>query len=116
MRRLVPLAVAALCAIGVPARAGPVTVVVATIAGQQFAPPMVVVPQGASLQFVQLDPSAPHDLVSSYVVNRKPMFTTGRSAAFGETLMVAGVEKLKPATYPFTCSIHNWMTGQLIVR
>jgi len=116
MRRLILLVVAACCASVVPAHAGPVTLVVATTAGQQYAPPTLVVPQGASLEFVQLDPSARHDIVSKYVVNRKAMFSTKGTAAFGGTLVVAGVEKLKPATYPFTCSIHNWMSGQLIVR
>jgi len=116
MRRLVLGVVAASCAFVVPAGAGPATLVVATTAGQEYAPPTIVVPQGASLQFVQLDPSARHDVVSLYVVNRKPLFATSRTAAFGETLTVGGVEKLKPATYPFTCSIHNWMSGELIVR
>ena len=116
MKRLVLLVVAACCVSAVPAHAGPVTLVIATTAGSEFAPPMLVVPQGASVEFVQLDPQARHDVVSSYVVNRKPLFATKASAAFGEVLVVNGVEKLKPATYPFTCSIHEWMTGQLIVR
>jgi plastocyanin len=116
VKRLFLLVIAVVCVSGVPAHAGPVTLVVATTAGQEFAPPTLVVPQGASLQFVQLDPSARHDVVSVFVVNRKPLFSTKTTAAFGETLTVNGVEKLKPATYPFTCSIHEWMSGQLIVR
>jgi hypothetical protein len=100
----------------VPAAGGPARVIVSTTAGQKYAPPMIVVPQGASLMLLQLDPSARHDVVSRYVVRRRPMFATARTLGFGEALMVTGVEKLKPATYPFTCSIHNWMSGQLIVR
>jgi plastocyanin len=113
---LAVFASACVALMAVPATGGPATLVVATTAGQQFAPPTIVVPQGASLEFVQLDPSARHDVVSRFAIRGRALFSTKRTAAFGETLTVAGVEKLKPATYPFTCSIHNWMSGQLIVR
>jgi len=116
MRRLLPLLAAALFVGAAPAHARPATLVIATTPGQEYAPPTLVVPQGTSLQYVQLDPSFQHDIVSVYYVNRKPMFSTKHTLSFGQTLAVDGVEKLKPATYPFTCSVHRWMTGELIVR
>jgi plastocyanin len=115
-RAVLGLSAVSLLLHAVPATAGPATVVVATVAGNQFAPPMVNSPQGATLMVVQLDPVARHDLVSRAIVRRKPMFTTGRSLTFGEALTVQGVEKLKPASYAFVCTIHDGMMGQLIVH
>ena len=99
-----------------PATAGPETVPIATTAGFSFAPPRIVVPQGTTLTLVQLDPIARHDLVSRAIVKRRPLFSTSRSLAFGETMLVKGVEKLKPATYHFVCTLHDGMVGQLIVH
>ena len=116
-RALVALiAAAAMCVAVTPSDAGPATVVVATISGNQFGPPTIVIPQGASLMLVQFDPLARHDLVSRAIVKRRPMFTTGRSLAFGEALPVQRVESLKPALYAFVCTIHDGMMGQLDVR
>jgi plastocyanin len=109
------LAAVVLVLSGTPAAAVP-ELVVTTTAGFQYAPPTVVVPAGASLRLVQLDPLARHDVVSRIVSRGRPLFGNERTLSFGETAIVAGVERLRPATYPFTCSIHSQMSGTLIVR
>jgi plastocyanin len=91
-------------------------VVVATIAPANYVPLMVVVRQGMSLQLVQLDPMQRHDIVSRAARERRPVFASARSLSFGETQLVPGVEKLPPGAYPFTCSIHPFMFGQVIVE
>ena len=92
-------------------------VIVATVAGSYYVPLMVAARQGMSLQLVQLDPTQRHDIVSRAAsTTRRPLFASARSLAFGETQRVPGVEKLPVGTYPFTCSIHPFMFGQLIVE
>lgn len=105
---------------GVPAPAqtlplGPGPVIVST-AGALYAPYTVVVPKGMSLRLIQLDPTVRHDVVSRYVIKGRPMFATKATLEFGQTQLVRGVERLRPAFYPFTCSIHPEMFGQLVVR
>jgi hypothetical protein len=53
--------------------------------------------------------------VSRAARERRPLFASARTLSFGETQLVPGVEKLPSGTYPFTCSIHPFMFGQLIV-
>ena len=91
-------------------------VVVATVAPSYYVPLMIVVRQGMSLQLVQLDPTQRHDVVSRAALDRRPLFASTRSLAFGETERVPGVETLPPGAYPFTCSIHPFMFGQVIVE
>jgi plastocyanin len=38
------------------------------------------------------------------------------SVDFGHVAPITGVEKLKPGTYDFTCLVHPFMTGKLIVE
>jgi hypothetical protein len=90
--------------------------VVTTTIGSLYAPYTVVVPAGSQLRLVQLDPALRHDVVSRYAIRGRPMFATDGTLAFGEIGLVAGVETLRPAFYPFTCSIHPEMFGQLVVR
>ena len=91
-------------------------VVVTTTAPAYYVPLMVVLPQGMSLLHLQLDPVQRHDVVSRAARDRRPLFTSARTLAFGEAQLVQGVEKLPPGTYPFTCSIHPFMFGQVIVE
>ena len=119
MKRLLAGVAIATLVIGVGAvrvAAGPETIAVASTPGFAFAPPTIVVPHGTTLTVAQLDPIARHDLVSRATVKGKPMFGTPRSLAFGETMVVPRVEKLKPASYAFVCTLHDGMMGQLIVR
>ena len=91
-------------------------VVVATTAPSYYVPLMVVVPQGMSLLHVQLDPTQRHDVVSRAARDRRPIFASGRTLSFGEAQLVDGVAQLPPGAYPFTCSIHPFMFGQVIVE
>jgi plastocyanin len=104
--------------VGVPARGVPLPapMVVTTTAGALYAPYVVAMPAGTRLRLVQLDPTVRHDVVSRYVRKGKPLFATKRTLSFGQTALVNRVEKLRPAFYPFTCSIHPQMVGQLVVR
>lgn len=119
MRRLaaaIAIAVLGVLVVAPPGSAGPETVPIATVPGFAFAPPRIVVPQGTTLTLAQIDPVARHDLVSRAIVKGKPLFGTPRSLAFGETMVVPRVEKLKPATYYFVCTLHDGMDGELIVQ
>src|SRR3954451_17452055 len=78
-------------------------------AALNYATPGVVVPQGASLRFTNLDTLAPHGLVSE-----EGLFRTDLLQANGSAL-VTGVDKLPTGTYAFHCTIHSWMTGELQV-
>jgi plastocyanin len=90
--------------------------VVTTTAPSYYAPLMVVMPQGMSLLHVQLDPTQRHDVVSRAARDRRPLFASARTLSFGEAEFVHGVSQLPPGAYPFTCSIHPFMFGQVIVR
>jgi hypothetical protein len=98
------------------AHGGPVQGAVVTLAPGAFAPPTVVVPRGRPLRLVQLDPVARHDVVSRHVRKGRPLFGRARPRAFGATVLVARVGLLRPGRYPFTCSIHPYMNGTLLVR
>src|SRR3954447_12610826 len=78
-------------------------------AGLNYATPAVVVTQGDTLRFTNLDSLAPHDLASE-----QGLFKTKVLSA-NESEVVKGVEKLAPGTYNFHCSLHSWMTGTIQV-
>ena len=78
-------------------------------AALNYATPAVVVPQGDTLRFTNLDTLAPHDLVSEQGLFRTDLLQANDSA------VVEGVDKLAVGTYAFHCTIHSWMTGQLEV-
>ena len=91
-------------------------VVVGTTAPAYYVPLMVVVPQGMSLLHVQLDPLQRHDVVSRAGRQGRPLFASPRTLSFGEAEIVKGVAQLPSGAYPFTCSIHPFMFGQLVVQ
>ncbi|MDX6664832.1 MAG: hypothetical protein QOG68_1038 [Solirubrobacteraceae bacterium] len=78
-------------------------------AALNYATPAVVVPQGDTLRFTNLDSLAPHDFDSP-----AGLFQTDPLKA-NESVVVKGVEKLAPGSYPFHCSLHSWMTGTIQV-
>src|SRR5881392_3353341 len=78
-------------------------------AALNYSTPAVVVPQGDTLRFTNLDTLAPHDLVSEQGLFRTDLLKANDSA------VVEGVDKLAVGTYAFHCTIHSWMTGQLEV-
>lgn len=90
-------------------------IAVATVAPSNYVPLYVVVREGMSLLLVQLDPLDRHDVVSRASRDRRPLFASTRSLSFGEAQLVRGVESLPPGGYPFTCSIHPFMFGQVVV-
>ena len=109
--RAVPLAAALVASICLAPAHGADGVISA--AGNKFVPGDVTITAGSKLTFVNPD-IAPHNVVSDAMGKNGPIFrsdmiTTGQSAE------VKGVDKLKPATYPFYCSLHPSMRGTLTV-
>lgn len=114
MRRAVAAATLALAAASpAGARAG---AALASVPYRTYAPPEVVVVVGQSLMLVQLDPVERHDVVSADLgEDGRPLFANSRTLSFGEVEVVAGVEQLPPGRWPFICSIHAGMLGEVIV-
>jgi polyvinyl alcohol dehydrogenase (cytochrome) len=79
-------------------------------AALNYATPAVVVFQGDTLKFTNLDTLAPHDLVSE-----TPGLFKTKILSANQSEVVKGVEKLAPGTYNFHCSLHSWMTGSIQV-
>jgi plastocyanin len=78
----------------------------------QYLPADVAVGRGTGLVLVNTD-AVPHNVVHR-PVRGKPRFTsdtipTGRQAA------VVGVERLAPGRYPYVCTLHPQMLGELTV-
>lgn len=127
-RAAIPLACVALCAgaaapvqattpravTAAPALSAPPTVV--TVPPGLYGPPTIEMPRGRALRLVQLDPLARHDVISRHVRRGRPLFASRRTLGFGEGDLVARVERLGPGIYPFTCSIHPFMAGRLLVK
>src|SRR5260370_39871503 len=71
--------------------------------GLNYATPAIVVNQGDTLQFNNID-VATHTLSSS----TPGLFDSGVVSA-GNSTPVAGVDKLAPRTYQFFCAVHPWV-------
>ena len=110
MRRAALLAAALLAGCLQPATAADTVI---TAAGNTFLPGDVSISQGAKLTFANPD-VAPHNVVSDATTKTGPIFRS-TVATTGQTAPVNGVEKLKPGTYPFYCSLHPGMRGTLKV-
>ena len=90
----------------------------AVIAGPEatatgFAPPVVAVPKGSALTFINAD-TMTHDVTSVKRKDGKPVFKSPFTGS-GSTSQVNGTKKLAPGTYPFFCSLHTQMKGELRV-
>jgi plastocyanin len=99
----------------------------------QYIPPTVHIKRGSKLKFGNYDMYpygagiAAHSMEEAipgctsppYHTNkgcdRYPLFTSALTD-HGYVHNVAGVEKLPPGEYPFTCQIHSQMRGTLIVE
>ena len=115
-RRFAVLAVCALAAPATPARAAlaPVPHQVVTVASAYVLSEVAIL-QGDTLTLTNLDPLLSHDLVSRSVVGGVRLFGSSPAAA-GERVDVAGVGSLRPGVYPFICSLHESMIGNLRVQ
>ena len=78
-------------------------------AAMNYATPTITIGQGDKLTFTNLDNIAKHDLVDHEGKFKSDLLGAGQSGP------VRGVEGLKPGTYQFHCSLHNWMRGVLQV-
>lgn len=99
----------------------------------QYVPAEVTIEQGETLTFGNYDPVAgvpahsldeavPRCTTPPYTGNnpgragcRQPMFSSGL-VDHGHVHRVHGVEDLLPGRYGFTCQVHPFMTGTLIVE
>ena len=80
-----------------------------------FVSPVVVLPQGSSLSFVDADADA-HRLVSTVLgPDGYPLLDSG-FVSTGQSAVVSNVSTLPPGTYSFYCSVHPAMTGELIIK
>jgi plastocyanin len=117
MRRLgvllVPLALAAVVLTGCGgqgggnggAEAAPVTGVTQVAAkDNKFTPPAMQVPAGTEVTWTFKDRFAPHDVTGDGWKSGKPQ----RSGTFTHTFD-------KPGTYPYRCTVHDGMTGRVVV-
>lgn len=105
MRHLLPaLALAAALAAPAVAAPGPVTV---KIANFTFAAPVVTVPAGTTVTWVNED-DIPHTVVADdKTMFKSKVLDTGDRFAFTFA---------KPGTYGYFCSIHPHMTGKIVVK
>jgi plastocyanin len=103
-----------LAALATPARALPVPRQVVT-AGSVFVVPEITIYQGDTLTLTNLDPVLTHDLVSRNLAGGVRIFASSPAAA-GERVDVARVSSLAPGVYPFYCSLHESMIGNLRVN
>jgi plastocyanin len=71
--------------------------------------PTVTIAQGETVSYTNAD-NVKHNVASTDGLFRSEL------ADLGETVPVAGTEKLKPGTYQFVCDPHPGMKGQLVVR
>jgi hypothetical protein len=75
----------------------------------------VVIVQGGSLTLVNGDATQQwHDIVSRNYRNGAPVFRSALIPAGGVSDVV-GVAALEPSVYPFYCSVHDFMVGNLTV-
>lgn len=80
-----------------------------------FIPPATPVVAGSGLAYTNLDVVG-HNLVSDgRAPDGAPLFSTPPVVGTGVSVTVSGVSGLGPGLYPFTCTIHPFMHGQLVV-
>ncbi len=105
----------------VPAAAEPVPTAVVSVVAFAYTPGDVTMPElplqmieGTGLEFAPLDTLGNHSVVSITWVDGAPLFESPLIGP-GQVAPVAGVEKLAPGSYAFTCNVHEFMLGTLEV-
>jgi plastocyanin len=79
-----------------------------------FLTPEVTLGKGAKLTFANLDVTA-HNVASvATTEDGRRLFATPNVST--GTSVVEGTERLAPGTYPFLCTVHPSMTGNLVVQ
>jgi plastocyanin len=87
------------------ADAAPVTGVARVAAkDNQFTPPAIQVPAGTEVTWEFKDRFVPHDVTAEGWSSGAPR----RSGSFTHTFE-------QPGTYPYHCTVHNGMTGRVVV-
>jgi plastocyanin len=113
MTLLVPLVLAAVVLAGCGgdgggnggADAAPVAGVTEVAArDNQFTPPAIEVPAGATVTWAFEDGFVPHDVTGDGFTSGDPQ----RSGSFTHTFD-------QPGTYPYRCTLHDGMTGRVVV-
>jgi len=113
MTLLVPLVLAAVVLAGCGgdgggnggADAAPVTGVAEVAAkDNQFTPPAIEVPAGTTVTWAFEDGFVPHDVTADGFSSGDPQ----RSGSFTHTFD-------QPGTYPYRCTLHDGMTGRVVV-
>ena len=79
----------------------------------RYSSDVITIDQGEALIFRNLDLNR-HDFVAKQQAGGKPLFSTPLLSTGGEAV-VQGAQQLKGGSYPFFCTIHNYMTGTLTV-
>ena len=120
-RPLLAAAVAAAAALplgGGPHPAHAANGAVITVYANHFGPATVTVEHGGTLEFFDPDPWGNGEASGHTVTERHfpgPRFDSG-VVGLGKAADVSGVPALAPGSYSFTCRIHPFMHGLLIVR
>ena len=78
-----------------------------------FAPPAIALPKGSAMTFVNGD-TMTHDITSRARKDGEPLFKAPFTGS-GDSAEVNGVTSLRPGSYPFICSLHTQMQGELTV-
>jgi plastocyanin len=109
-------AVAALLVPVAPAQALiPQQIVAYSSSSDGYRPGDIIIFEGDTLTFTNLDHFEQHDLIALDYEAGHPMFRAA-IVAFGVSTPVNGVSALPPSTYPFQCSVHDLMHGTIEVR
>ena len=117
MRRVMLAAIAALASSlpVVSAGAGPAGNMQVVVAPWTYSASPMHVPQGESLTFTNLDPLSGEGHSFTHAVEPGAERFQSPITPPGTTSPVAGVEKLERGTYPYTCRIHPFMSGTLVI-
>ncbi len=115
-RQAARLAVPVLAALPLALPAAPAQALVQSqivTARNTFVPAEVTILAGDTLWLTNVDLER-HDVTATDTLGGNPLF---RSATIGPAMgsEVVGVASLAPSVYPFYCSVHEWMTGNLTV-